>query len=107
MSRQHLLRSHCLPLYHCVRCGLDCKNDVDLRKHQRAQDPCAVKELDSQKLLPEVQQELGLRARNIVATNKEEYWYKVYDTIFGSEARKTRPVDPRKLINQYPPSPHR
>lgn len=60
--------------------------------------PCELKEIDTQKLMLETQLELGLRSRNAVSTDRTTYWYKVYDTIFGSEARRQRPVEPCKTV---------
>lgn len=96
LNRQHLIRNHCIPEYHCDRCGGDFKNQTNLREHRRMDPPCQVKDLDNQKIMPEVQVELGLRTRNVVGMDRITYWHKVYDTIFGSEARKTRPVEPCK-----------
>ena len=95
--RQHLLRNHCAPEFQCDRCGEDLVNQVALRAHHRAADACAVKDLGDCKILREDQIELGLRGRNPVGLDRVLYWYRVYDTIFGSEARRQRHVDPCKF----------
>jgi len=87
-----------MPPYLCDRCGLDCKNPGDLRSHRRQDPPCVVKELDQQKIMPEVQDELGLKSRNTIKTGREFYWYRVYDMIFGNQSRVERQIDPCKAI---------
>ena len=83
-----------MPEHYCDRCGLDCKNPAALRDHLRAVNLCAVKELDEQKIMPEIQVELGLRTRNTIKTNRTEYWNRVYDLIFGMQSRLDRDITP-------------
>lgn len=96
ISRQHLLRNHCAPEFQCDRCGSDLVNQTDLRAHLRADVPCMKQDLGDCKILREDQIELGLRGRNPVGLDRTKYWFRVYDTIFGPEARKHREVDPCK-----------
>lgn len=50
---------------------------------------------------PDIQLQLGLRTRNAPATDRFEYWNRVYDTIFGPEDRQNRQVDPCKKQLDY------
>lgn len=86
-----------MPEHYCDRCGLDCKNPAALRNHLRAENLCAVKELDKQKIMPEIQAELGLKTRNIIKTNRTEYWIRVYDLIFGRQSRIEKNITPCKI----------
>ena len=94
--KQHLLRTHCMSQFSCDRCGLDCKNVAELRKHNRAVQPCEVRELDSQKIVPEVQEQLGLRSRNKTKTDRVGYWNQCYDLIFSEEERTHKNIEPCK-----------
>ena len=90
------MRTHCMPEHHCDRCGVDCKNQGKLREHRRQNPPCEVQELDVQKIMPEIQDELGLRTRNPVKTDRITYWNRVYDLLFKRETRIERNIDPCK-----------
>lgn len=98
LYRQHLIRTHCMPEYHCDRCGLDCKNPAALRAHRRLDPPCALKELDKLKIMPEVQDELGLKTRNTIKTDRMTYWFRVYDMVFGRQSRIDRSITPCMVI---------
>ncbi|KAK5942799.1 hypothetical protein PMZ80_005365 [Knufia obscura] len=56
--------------------------------------PCAVQELDQQKIMPEIQDELGLQTRNPQKITRESYWFRVYDMIFGKQTREAREIHP-------------
>jgi len=96
--RQHLIRTHCMPEYHCDRCGQDCKNPAALRAHRRVDPPCVLKELDKLKIMPEVQDELGLKTRNTIKTDRITYWFRVYDMVFGRQSRIDRGITPCMVI---------
>lgn len=92
--KQHLIRTHCMPEFHCDRCGLDCRNSSALREHRRQNPPCELKELDSEKIVPEIQEQLALKSRNTIKTSREAYWERVFDAIFGREVRLSREITP-------------
>lgn len=65
--------------------------------------PCAVQELDQQKIMPEIQDELGLQTRNPQKITRESYWFRVYDMIFGKQTREAREIHPCMTF-QSPPA---
>lgn len=72
-------------MHSCPRCQEDFKTATALLEHQRQDLACSKQELDKQKILPQHQEELGLRNRNAVGQDRESYWFTVFETLFPGE----------------------
>jgi len=101
MHREHLYRSHALPIF-CPRCYEHFKDEAMLHDHQRATNPCARRpEMTIEGFNKLQEKKLRSRKKSHSALSEEDKWKDMYRVLFPGDNETCMPSPCKSSLRAY------
>ena len=101
MHREHLYRSHALPIF-CPRCYEHFKDEAMLHDHQRATNPCTRRpEMTIEGFNKLQEKKLRSRKKPHSALSEEDKWKDMYRILFPGDNETCMPSPCKSSLRAY------